>query len=231
MSQDDFSLVAMGRIVNPAGVPAWAGSHPGFAAAITDNGVGDYTVTLDGGGQDATESATIVSIAEAQAANLQITKAVTAPTDATRRITIVQETGGGGGATAAYDGAVDIVVVSARQDAQHDRIRCIAVGTIEFAVAGTPSWLAQQGFQPAITDGGVGDSTVTLDGGGVDALESAILIQCGETQAASLAIEFGAVHLTDTTKQITCTQEQAAGGASIRYDGVYHIAVFRACPP
>ena len=36
-------------IVNAAGATAaWLGDHPGFIAAIVDNGVGDFTLTLDG---------------------------------------------------------------------------------------------------------------------------------------------------------------------------------------
>lgn len=226
---ENLHVVAMGSIAIVGAAPVWRGSHPGFAAAITDNGVGDYTVTLDDA-LASLDSVTLVSVAEAQAANLQITACAVVPGATTRRITVVQESGGGGGAAAAYDGAVDIVVLSRFPGKAEQRIEMIASALIQ-NFAGSPAWVGDfGGFAAAITDGGVGDYTVTLDGGGVDLTQSCVILQTAEVQAASLAIACGFTNVSDTQKQITITQEQAGGGASIRYDGAVSIGIWRALP-
>ena len=41
-------LRGLGIVNVGGGLPAWLGDHPGFLAAIVDNGAGDFTLTLDG---------------------------------------------------------------------------------------------------------------------------------------------------------------------------------------
>lgn len=111
---------------------------------------------------------------------------------------------------------------------------CIAVGHLMFAAAGVPAWaaaggvVAQRGFvAAAIADNGVGDWSVTLDGGGADATECIVLVNSVENLAVSSQTSYGVVHTSDTVKQITCVQEGGGGAASARYDGPCVITVFR----
>jgi hypothetical protein len=109
-----------------------------------------------------------------------------------------------------------------------NNLEIVACGTIVFAVAGTPSWAAQRGFQAAITDNGVGDYTLNLDGGNLCAdAECCIFVGPNELQAASGMINIGTRWASAQTIQVTCVQEQAGGAASIAYDSTVNVMVLR----
>jgi hypothetical protein len=111
MSHDAFDIIAAGRITCPGGVPGWVWQN-GFTGVPANTGVGDYDVTLDGGGAAATECCVLVTVGEAQADNRAISVSVVHTSATAKKITIVQETvAGGGGASARYDGAVEIAVI------------------------------------------------------------------------------------------------------------------------
>lgn len=114
MSLASIDIIAMGRIAPGGGVPVWTWQS-GFTGGVTRNAAGDYSVTLEGGGAGALESATIVTPDEAQTATNLTTVGVVCTSATVRRITIVQEDNAvGGDPTIAYDGPVQIMVVKAR---------------------------------------------------------------------------------------------------------------------
>ena len=95
-----FEVIAAGTVHYAAGVPAWEYSR-GFADPPTDTAAGICGLVLDGGGCDATDCIILVSQRGAMAAQRLTTFATVHTSDTAKQITIMQETGAGGGAASA----------------------------------------------------------------------------------------------------------------------------------
>ena len=105
-----FEIVAAGSIgFAVAGTPAWIGEHRGFAAAITDNGVGDWTVTTDDPILD-DQCVFLITPRGALAPSGNTAYGVAHTTDTAKRITCVQEDAAGA-PSVVFDVPCDILVI------------------------------------------------------------------------------------------------------------------------
>jgi hypothetical protein len=151
-----LEIIAAGRIVVAGGVPAWVGAHAGFADAITDNGAGDYTVTLNA------SLATYTGFVLATSQTLGLICNAVRASNTTLRLT--QRTDAG---VLTDNGSIDVCVVTSQSVKALGPLKVIAAGRILSATAsvvGTPEWSgAHPGFGAVLTDTGVGQIGVAVN--------------------------------------------------------------------
>lgn len=96
--------------------------------------------------------------------------------------------------------------------------------------AATGAIVAQSGCVAGVVHNGDGDNSITLGQGGVDAAECVAKIAKRGANVASGNVSFGFVNTSDTVKQVTSVQEDAAGAASVAANVDFSITIFRILP-
>jgi hypothetical protein len=108
-----------------------------------------------------------------------------------------------------------------------------AAAAVTYAGGAVPSYVWQSGaFTGTITDTGTGNMQLLLNANdGVDSTECAILLSARNQLNAPRQVDFQATHTSDTSKQILCTEEGAAGAVSVAADVDFDIIIIKEARP